>query len=472
VGFFHERRGKVQMRDRLAQRGVLAVAAVFLSGTLIRVWFVAAGPRAFVGDLDTLGYVRAWGNRSPQVRPYGYSFFLRAAHAISSNISFTIVLQHVLGLVAAGLLYASVRRFTGSRVAAAIAAAFILFDGFEIFLEHALLSESLFVFLVVGFTYALLRAFEGSWMWIVLAGVFIAAAGVVRSVGLPLVALSLLALLVWRPGTGLAGWRGRIGPAAAAALGAIALFGVYLAVLSGEPGSPKLSLSPASGRVLYSRVAPFADCRKFTPPAGAARLCQTTPPASRPGTNYYLWTPANPAWRLYGPPPRGDGKLFDFALSAIGAQPGDYISAVWRDLRQVVEVEHEAAFVDGASQRLPVIARETQSYYHYSVTDHKLAGRVLPYVRAIFADHVLTTILLVLSAISLALTRGAERRGALIFAITGWTLILGAIATANYDPRYSAVAVPFLAAASSPAVLRVARRASFIPALISPARSP
>jgi hypothetical protein len=460
------------MRARLAHRGVLSVAGLFLAGALLRLWFVAAGPRAFVGDLDTITYVGAWRNRSAEVRPYGYSYFLHAAHRISANISFTIVLQHVLGLVAAGLLYASVRRFTQSRVAAAIAAAFILFDGFEIFLEHALLSESFFVFLVVAFTYALLRAFEGSWTWIVLSGVLIAAAGVVRPVALPLVPLSLLALLVWRPETRLAGWRGRIAPVVALAVGAIALFGAYLAALSGEPGSPKLSLSPASGRVLYSRVAPFADCRKFTPPAGAARLCQTTPPASRPGTNYYLWTPTNPAWRLYGPPPRGDGKLLDFALSAIVAQPGDYISAVLKDLRQVVEVEHEAAFVDGASQRLPVVAHETQRYYQYSAADHKLAGRVLPYARSIFADNVLTTIVLALSLISLVLTRGAERRGTLVFAITGWTLIVGAVATANYDPRYSAVAVPFLAAASTSAGLWAARRARSIPARISPASSP
>jgi hypothetical protein len=460
------------MRHRLTQRGVLAVAAAFLAGTLIRVWFLAAGPRAFVGDLDTIGYVGAWGNRAPQVRPYGYSFFLHAAHRVSASISFTIVLQHALGLIAAGLLYASVRRFTHSRAAAVIAAAFILFDGFEIFLEHALLSESLFVFLLVAFTYALLRAFEGSWTWIVLSGVFIAAAGVVRSVGLTLIPLSVLALLVWRPDTRIAGWWGRIVPAVALAAGAIAVFGVYLAVLSGEPGSPKLSLSPASGRVLYSRVAPFADCGKFTPPAGSSQLCERTSASSRPGTNYYLWTPSNPAWRLYGPPPRGDGKLLDFALSAIVAQPGAYVSAVLKDLGQVVAVEHEGAFVDGASQRLPVVARQTRSYYHYSAADHRLAERVLPYTRTIFANNVITTIVLALSVISLALTRGLERRGTLVFAVTGWTLILAAVATANYDPRYSAVAVPFLAAASTPAVLWVARRAWPVPAWVSPARSP
>jgi dolichyl-phosphate-mannose-protein mannosyltransferase len=461
-----------KMRHRLAERGVLAVAAAFLAGTLIRVWFVAAGPRAFVGDLDTIGYVAAWGNRAPQVRPYGYSFFLHAAHRVSANISFTIVLQHVLGLVAAGLLYASVRRFTHSRAAAVIAAAFILFDGFEIFLEHALLSESFFVLLVVAFTYALLRAFEGSWTWIVLSGVFIAAAGVVRSVGLTLIPLSLVALLIWRPDTQIAGWRGRIGPAAAFAVGAIAVFGAYLAALSGEPGSPKLSLSPASGRVLYSRVAPFADCGKFTPPAGAARLCERTPASRRLGTNYYLWTPTNPAWRVYGPPPRGDGKLFDFAISAIVAQPGAYVSAVLKDLGEVVTVEHEGAFVDGASQRLPVIAKQTQIYYHYSAGDHRLADRVLPFARTIFANNVVTTIVLALSVIGVGLTRGPERRGTLVFAITGWTLILAAVATANYDPRYSAVAVPFLAAASTPAVLWVARRAWPVPASVSPARSP
>src|SRR3569623_1563185 len=40
---------------------------------------------------------------------------------------------------------------------------------------------------------------------------------------------------------------------------------------------------------LYARVAPFADCTKFTPPPGTETLCETTPRAARPTADAYLF---------------------------------------------------------------------------------------------------------------------------------------------------------------------------------------
>ena len=40
---------------------------------------------------------------------------------------------------------------------------------------------------------------------------------------------------------------------------------------------------------LYARAAPFADCSKFTAPAGTEILCEQRPPSERPGPFGYVW---------------------------------------------------------------------------------------------------------------------------------------------------------------------------------------
>lgn len=314
----------------------MCVIGVFVAGAALRIWFVLAGPPAFLGFEDAWSYVaHARGQHAQdQVHPLGYPYLLRALHAISADLSWTIAVQHVLGLATAALLYLAVTRMTGSRWAGLIPAAFVLFDGLQLVLEHTLLTEAFFIFLVAAFGYTAIRSVDGGWGWAVAAGGLAARSGLVKSGGLLLVPLLVIALLaLGQQGSFLA----RLRLPAIAAATAIGVIAVYLVGLTGEPGNLKASPSPSGGRVLYSRVAPFADCTRFSPPAGTAALCQTSPAASREGTNYYLWNGSNPAWRRFGVPPAGDASLQAFALSAIAAQPLDYASAVGTDLWQFVD---------------------------------------------------------------------------------------------------------------------------------------
>src|SRR5439155_7314053 len=102
----------------------------------------------------------------------------------------------------------------------------------------------------------------------------------------------------------------------------------------------------------YGRVAPFADCTKFTPPAGTEGLCDPTPPDQRLGrfpeqgpgpgpggdrwTNqYYIYIRTSPAQKLFGPPylvssdPHAMAKLRKWSIAVIEGQPLDYLYAVW-----------------------------------------------------------------------------------------------------------------------------------------------
>jgi 4-amino-4-deoxy-L-arabinose transferase-like glycosyltransferase len=422
--------------------GVL-VAAVFAAGFALRLWFFVSWRPAFLGFYDAGSYVATADGGGSPVRPIGYPIFLRAVHAVSTDLTVTIALQHLLGLATAWLLYAAVHRATGSRLAALVPAVVVLFDGLLVVLEHTLLSETLFVALVAAGGYAAVRSLDGRLAWAGAAGAALAAAGVTRPVGLLLLPVPVLAVLLWRS----AGGRERVVASGTALVCALATLVVYLGLLAVAPGDPEISISPSGGRVLYSRVAPFADCRSFDPPAGTRALCETRPASERPGTNEYLWVPTSPAWRSFGPPPGGDGELRAFALAAIRHQPGDYVSAVWRDFRTYVR--DYSAYIGIADNDERYVVQRSAAFYSNPPGVGESNQALLDYAGAVYtsADWPMF-LMIVLPAISLIVARGRARQAAAIFAAIGWILLVGAVAAANYDPRYGAVAIGPLAAAT------------------------
>ncbi len=112
-------------------RVTLVVACVFLAGAGIRLWYMVEWRPAFLGYGDSPAYVSAavGGFDYDSSRPGGYALFLRFGHALSAQLSYTIVLQHLLGIATALLLYLAVGRATGSRWLGLLPAAVVLFDG-------------------------------------------------------------------------------------------------------------------------------------------------------------------------------------------------------------------------------------------------------------------------------------------------------------------------------------------------------
>ncbi|MGI8904038.1 MAG: hypothetical protein ACR2IP_10350 [Solirubrobacteraceae bacterium] len=432
------------------------VWAVFAAGAALRTVFLVDYRPGFLGIPDTGSYIDAAhrGLFSNVYDPAGYPLFIRGVHALDPHLSLLILLQHCLGLATAALLYLVVRRVTQSKLLGLIPAVIVLFDGFGLWVEHTPISEPVFTFLVAGALYAALAAVNGPRSRLVLAGALIAAGGMVRPAGLILIPL----FGAWIFGTR-GGARGsRLLDAFTLIAPACLLVGAYVVVQNAQTGFTGITRD--SGRVFYARAAPFADCSRFTPPAGTATLCEKTPPGSRGSPNQYLTGfpdhqaqigPAgrsiSPAWRAFGPPPNGDGPLAAFGRAAIGGQPLDYLQAVAKDFHYYW-ADHHRAFIAAAARVDPAVEHAVTSYY---ATGAGVANQGLGFLRWYGRSIEVTgalMIALLIAPVSGLLVRDRRARGAaVLLACTGWLLPLASDALATVDPRYLLPAYGPLAAA-------------------------
>jgi hypothetical protein len=303
---------------------------------------------------DSWGYVdtAVTLNLNP-TRTSGYSLYLWLLKPFHTFAIVTIS-QHLMGLAVAVMIYAlAKRRFSCPAWLAALMTLPVLFDGFEIQLEHLILSDTLFLFLaMLSLTILLwspLRAdtsapwqrawwhagwrsvVSSSWVRCGVAGLLIGLSAIVRSTGLPLIPLLglwvLLALALSR-----VGWRTFI--AAAAVFGVLAAAPTvgYAAWFNLQHG--EFNTSESDGVFLYSRVMTFAECSKMGPlPADLLSLCTTVPPDQRPIAQAYIWTAVSPLDRFpspeFSPLPNSLGE--QFAIKAIESQPLAYARVVFDD---------------------------------------------------------------------------------------------------------------------------------------------
>src|SRR3954453_11835798 len=208
------------------RRALVAVVAVLSLGALLRLALTLGWQPALFGWPDAASYIdvahgQLFGN---ELRPAGYSLFLRALHGVAPSLLLVVVVQHVLGLATAALLYLAVVRAGAPRPFGLIPAAVIALGGDGIFLEHAPISESLFIFLVAVALYAGVRALEGSQLrWPLMLGAVLAVAAGVRVVALPLLPLVGICLFAFAAGP----VRRRAALVAVGGLGMLAVLGPY-----------------------------------------------------------------------------------------------------------------------------------------------------------------------------------------------------------------------------------------------------
>jgi hypothetical protein len=158
------------------------------------------------------------------LRVGGYSEFLVLLHGIRPHLALVIEVQHILGL-ASGLLLFGVGRERGvSAWAALFPLAVVVLGGSELFVEHAPLTETLFIFLVDLSLYCCVRTWKGHRMWAIVAGLALGAAACVRTVGLPLT----LATVVVAPLCAPKQWRQRLILGVAIVIGAAVPIGTYI----------------------------------------------------------------------------------------------------------------------------------------------------------------------------------------------------------------------------------------------------
>jgi 4-amino-4-deoxy-L-arabinose transferase-like glycosyltransferase len=213
-------------------------------GIGLRVRLIAAQDPAFIGIGDSTSYIAAaqhnvFRHAALHQWPAGYPAFLRLVHALAPSLWLTVLIQHLLGLGTALLLFLTVR-CVAPPLWGLLPAGIVLLAGPQLFLEHAVMSEAPFTFLIAAFTYSTVRAREGqALLWGALAGALAAAAACVRTVGTPFVAVVVVWLLATTPGS----FRQRLPGALAVVLSACLVFGAYLVEMKRETGfgGPKLT---------------------------------------------------------------------------------------------------------------------------------------------------------------------------------------------------------------------------------------
>jgi hypothetical protein len=446
---------------RVAASNKLFTAAI-VAAILIRLC-AELGYRWWAYFNDSFSYISTavTGTLDP-VRVSGYSLFLRALLPLHSFAVVT-VLQHLMGLAVAGLCYALARRRFGTPAWIAAALTFpVLFDGFEIQLEHLLLSDTLFLFLMALAVVVLLWAPRPGWIRCALAGLLLGASAMVRSTGLPLIAVFAAYLIIigfpkLRDGRG---WL-RVIASVAACCAAFALPAAgYEAMYKQQHGD--FAMNSSTGVFLYSRVMTFADCSRMTLSPELLSLCTTVPPARRPISQAYIWTPASPLDRF--PPTKFDAlpnSLAErFAIKAIEAQPLDYARAVfddtWRAFAWPRSVFPNAATYDEylfGYHSLDVPDSRTHGY-RSSAADYvrgdPLTRVVEPfakvmrvYQRYVWLPGTVYGLILAAGLVALGWRWRRGGRDALLPWATSLALIVIPAATAEFDYRYVTTAVPF-----------------------------
>lgn len=259
-------------------------------------------------------------------RPDGYGLLvLYPLSWLTSKVLAVAVVQHVMGLVTAALVYALVYRWGAGRRLALVASVPVLFDSLQLNLEHTVLSDTLFELLVVLAVVVLgwrRRPTPGAAL---AAGLILGVSVTVRLVGEPLVLAGVAyCLLAGRS------WLVRLAGAVALIVGFALPVGAYAAWYHHDHGV--YALSQSAGKSAYMRTTTFVDCTTLSVPAYERVLCPREPLGQRYDPTYYAWHDPRTLPRLKPPPgTTPDQAMREFALAAIRQQPADYAGVVLRD---------------------------------------------------------------------------------------------------------------------------------------------
>ncbi|WP_375039957.1 hypothetical protein [Actinomadura sp. NTSP31] len=451
-------RGRAARSWALARRHPIFSVIIATAALLRLVVMVGYQPAMFFNDSFDYLHV-AMGLYPHPLRPDGYSFLLWALKPFHS-FALVAAVQHLMGLSMGVMIYALLRRKFGlPGWGAALATVPVLFDAYQIQLEHLVLSDTTFTFLVMLAVTLLLWHDRPSWKIALAVGLIVGFSWLTRSVGAPVLLGVLVYMLIRRTG-----WRMMLITAMACALPVLSYMTWY------KVDSGKFAITESNGIFLYARVYKFADCHKMHGlPVSEYPLC--TEPANRlPNSQDGIWNASSPLNRFPGTrfSPENNKLSNDFAKRAILGQPGAYLKVVAHDFFRVFRWDR-TVFPDKATysqyefgkkgNALPdwrmdadsTASGEARGYEHGDARTRVIepfAGVVRGYQDAIYLrGTMLGGVLLLGLGGMVALWRrfGGE-------ALLPWTLATGLLlapaATAEFDYRYVLPGVPLAALAA------------------------
>ena len=235
------------------------MSLLLLGGLALRVVALAAYHPALI-YVDSLKYLYS---ASPGSEPMGYAALLHIV-LTGGDLGTVVVIQHLAGLAMGVTVYAVLVRRGAGRWLAAIAAAPVLLDAYQVQMEQMIMPDVWFEVLILAALAVMLWRPSVTLPLAAVAGVLLGASATVKQLGVVLVLPAVLYLLI-------AGAGSRRSLAAAAALaGAFVLPVVgYASYSQAHTGHFWL----AHKQSLTGRLAAAADCATLSIPADVRALC-------------------------------------------------------------------------------------------------------------------------------------------------------------------------------------------------------
>jgi hypothetical protein len=408
------------------------------------------------------------------LRPSGYPLILKVLHFLPA----VTVAQHLAGLAVAALAYATCRALGVRRSLATVAGAFVALDAWAIALEQYILAEAFFGLALMLAVWASLTAVTrpdpahprgvrmrgGASLALAFAGLCIAAATLMRPVGLFAVPAWIVWLVWVRPGAR---------PVIAWATCLVVPLLVYSIAHQSVTGT--FGLTQANGWFLYGRVGTIATCDGIDVERAARKLCDRPPEAAHENQSWFMFNKRSPAQVAFGgisadsdKQARSDRILGKFARQVIAHRPGDYARLVGEDFLRWMRPGPRAAHREDQTVEFPRRARivfddpKTRERLYPDLKTHASApaGLLRDYGKVFHTSRPLVALAILAGLIALLLgairTRRAGARGipeaadprlpALFLTLgVGVGILLGAALGAGFALRYMVPVVAELA---------------------------
>ena len=318
------------MAARTPARRHWVFTIVFCAGLSLRIVTQVAYSPALV-YIDSYRYLQG----DSSLDPVGYLVLLWPLQR-AGGLAAVAAAQHILGLGLALSLYSVLLRRGMWRWAAALAAAPVLLDGYQLQAEQTIMPDVLFEALIVaGLSLLLWRRNPAAWQ-VALAGLALGVAVDVRQVGgvliVPALAFLLLRAIRWR----------RLAHSALLTAGFTIPVLIYMLVQFAAAGH--FTFTQRNSYAFYGRTAAAADCATLSLPPDERSLCPSPQVVATLGIDGLVGDPAGPLLS-YRPPP---GRTLDamsewFELAVVRQQPMAVASAIHRDFIKLFALTRNTA---------------------------------------------------------------------------------------------------------------------------------
>jgi hypothetical protein len=308
--------GQPPLQDRVVAtvRRHWLITVLAVAGLLLRAASELAYRPALI-YVDTLKYLYG---ASPGADPQSYKAILLAF----GNLEFVALLQHLLGIAVAILIYVVALRRGASRWLAALAAAPVLLDAYQLQMEQTIMPDVWFDAMIVAGLAVLLWRPALTVPFAVAAGLILGTSATVSAVGEVLIVPALVYVVAVA-----GGWRRAVDLAIAVCVAFALPILIYCSVSFATTGHFWL----ARAQTTSGRLAAAADCATLKLPADVRPLCPT-PSEQAHGPDWLEHTKQSPLFSAPIPPGASRTALIGKLDSAVEhQQPTRVVAAIARD---------------------------------------------------------------------------------------------------------------------------------------------